>query len=221
MCVRIVSAHSEDMVHHRLLVAALGIGLNWSFASAQEFEFSCAAFPEAPSEEQLHGVFGVDYLWPDSIIGSDDGPFPGSVIFRESEDARIDVAWIDPERRGSAWWMRTRGIRWVTSQGLRVGDDLRSVEARNGWPFRLTGFIQEGGSGGQVLNWGRGRLPSLVYDGCREVLTFQHGYDDTTPWEVVAQVSFLDEVSSGHPAMQRINPRLVSIALVYPWRGAR
>ena len=210
------------MTHHPLLTAAVvGLGLSGSSAAAQEFAFSCAAFPEAPSEERLRSVFGADSVRPDSIVGSDDSPFPGSVVFEDNPEARIDVAWMDPEQRSAARWMRTRGTRWVTSQGLRVGDDLRSVEARNRWPFRLSGFVGEGGSGGRVLTWGQGQLAGPVYEGCREILTFQHGYDDTAPPDAVAQVESLSEVSSGHPAMQFINPRLVSITLVYPPRGAR
>lgn len=192
--------------------------------AADPLEFSCAAFPPPLAESDLVARFGAENVVTDSIIGSDDGPFLGTVVRLDDGDARIEVAWRDAADRRAARWARIHAPRerWETAQGLRLGNDLRSVERANGWPFRLSGFSQEGGLGGAVLSWGRGRLGRDTLDTvCSERIVFQHRYDGSAPAEALRQVDRLREVSSGHPAMQAINPTLVAVVLVYARGGGR
>jgi hypothetical protein len=183
-------------------------------------EFSCAAFPDPVSESWLIERFGAENVVTDSIVGGDDGPFAGTVVYPASSGKRFDVAWQDEKTRTAAAWIRIRGdSEWVTSHGFGVGADLRSVERANGWPFRLRGFSGEGASGGAVLSWGRGRLAANDPEGsCSELINFQHAYDGRVDNTLLSQVVHLREVSSGHPAMQQINPRVVAVWLRYARR---
>jgi hypothetical protein len=180
-------------------------------------EFSCAAFPAPVSESWLIERFGAENVVTDSIIGADDGPVEGTVVYRSLPERSLDVAWQDPNIRTTAAWIRSRGdSRWLTSHGFGVGADLLSVERANGWPFRLQGFVGEGSSGGTVLSWGQGRFASADPDGsCGELITFQHSYDGSVDATLLRQVGRIREVSSGHPAMQQINPRVVAVWLRY------
>ncbi len=95
--------------------------------------------------------------------------------------------------------------------------ELLEVEEVNRWPFRLRGFSTEGQ--GSVVSWGRGRLSSEpTTDGCSVRIYFQPPYDGTADFSLVRRVRSLREVSSGHPAMQVLNPQVVSLSLVYQWR---
>lgn len=191
-------------------------------SQASSLEFSCDAFPAPLGEADLIERFGPENVVTDTLHGSEDGPILGTVVNPDDPTTRIEIAWLDPARRRDASWARVRtvGSRWVTSHGLRVGQDLRSVERANGRPFRLSGFVQEGGNGGAVLSWGRGRLGGRPADrSCSELIVFQHPYDGTAPVDALRQVDRLQEVSSGHPAMQEVNPVIVVISLVYG-RGA-
>jgi hypothetical protein len=169
------------------------------------------------SEAWLVEYFGAENVVTDSVVGGDDGPFPGTVVHPSSPQLRLDVAWYDDETRTAARWIRARGASaWRTSHGFAVGADLLSVERANGWPFRLRGFVGEGGSGGAVLSWGRGRFKSDTPGGaCTELINFQHRYDGSEDPNLVRQVGRVREVSSGHLAMQQINPRVVAVWLQY------
>ena len=183
-------------------------------------EFSCAAFPAPVSESWLIARFGAANVVTDSIVGADDGPFPGTVVYQSWPEMRLDVAWQDQNTRTAAAWIRIQGgSRWVTSHRFGVGSDLLSVERANGWPFRLQGFVGEGWSGGRVLSWGQGRFASDDPEGsCSELINFQHPYDGSVDATLLRQVGRIREVSSGHPAMQQINPRVVAVWLVYSQR---
>lgn len=181
-------------------------------------EFSCAAFPAPVSEADLIDRFGAEAVVADSIIGADDGPFLGTVVHPSSTELTFEVAWSNADSRRASW-MRVRGpgSSWTTAEGLRVGQDLRSVEEANGgWPFRLQGFAGEGDRGGSVHSWGRGSFERERDSGsCEELIRFQPNWDTDVP-RVVRQVMFKREVSSGHPAMQVVNPQIVEIWLRYP-----
>jgi hypothetical protein len=204
----------------RMFLAVVLAGLTAEALAAQTEkapEFSCAAFPAPVTETWLIERFGTANVVADSIVGGDDGPFPGTVVYPSPSEDRVDVAWQDERTRTAARLIRIRREgRWSTSYGFGVGSDLRSVERANGWPFRLSGFVREGGSGGQVLSWGNGRFRFPDPAGrCREFIQIQPSYDGSGDPLLYRQVGRIREVSSGHPAMQEINPRVVSIWLFY------
>ncbi len=179
-------------------------------------EFSCAAFPAPIQESDLVERFGEDQVIADSVTGSDDGPFIGTVVHPETPAARIEVAWRGVGAGRTASWLRVQyhGSGWASAEGVRIGDTLLDVEEANGWPFRMSGFVQAGWGGG-VTSWGEGRFSSDTLESCRAVIIFQPPYDGSTPSWAMRQAAHLRDVSSGHPAMQAINPRVVAIWLLY------
>jgi hypothetical protein len=88
-----------------------------------------------------------------------------------------------------------------------------AIEQRNGWPFRLKGFSIEGGGGGLLLDWGVGRLGVTPNCDLKPTLQPRAG---TESLSVIGQVTRLQDVSSGHPAMQEINPHVVALWINHP-----
>jgi hypothetical protein len=79
-----------------LLVPSLGVGL--SRATQGPLEFSCTTFPPGLSESDLVARYGPENVVSAQIIGADDAPFEGTVLFPDLEGARVDIAWQEPSR---------------------------------------------------------------------------------------------------------------------------
>jgi hypothetical protein len=126
----------------------------------------------------------------------------------------VEILWRDPAEKRNPRWIRVRETtsRWATPNGLRIGDDLLTIEKRNGWPFRLAGFTSEG-EGGLLRDWKTGRLGNIP--NCDIRVTFQPREGLVVP-SSIRQVTSLPSVSSGHPVIQQINPLVVALWITHP-----
>jgi len=177
-------------------------------------ELSCATFHPFLSERELITKYGRENVTNGPIFGSDDGPSEGTILFANRDDMRVEILWKDTATRQNPLWIRVRGdrSRWRTLNGLALDDDLRTIEQRNGFPFRLAGFTSEGH--GDLVSWGNGRLANTP--NCNVVITFQPRTAASENLSI-RQVTSLAQVSSGHPAMQKVNPSVVSLWIRYPF----
>jgi hypothetical protein len=91
---------------------------------------------------------------------------------------------------------------------------LRAIEQANEKPFRLAGFGTEGH--GRVISWSGGRLEMADRPACRINLYVLPRWDGTDDSVSMSQVGSSKEFSSGHPAMQKLNPKLSAITIRYP-----
>jgi hypothetical protein len=181
------------------------------------FAFSCAAFPQGLTEAALIGRYGREQVVDKPVVGSDDGPQDGTVLFSQMPDRRLEIVWQDVVSRSTPRWVKAVGTRWVAVDGISIGTSLRAVERLNGLPFRLAGFQTE--ASGVVWSWGGGRLGTRVDSGdCRIEVHFQPSYDGTAAAALLRQVRSGRDYSSGHPAIQGLNPPVAEIWLMY--RGA-
>jgi len=180
--------------------------------------FSCSTFPASTSEADLIARFGAENVASAQVIGSDDGPQEGTVVFPATADATLQILWLDRKSKRYPSWIRVQGehSRWRTPNGLTLGTDLLTVERANRRPFRLAGFQTE--RQGAVISWAGGRLETSSTDGCSVTTTMQPRYDGTADFGLMHQVRSGREYSSGHPAMQQLNPRVVSL-VIEPWRS--
>lgn len=145
------------------------------------------------------------------VTGSDDGPQNDTVIFDDTP-RRLDIVWWNPEVRSRPAWVRAREPmgRWRTVTGISVGMDLRSIERLNGWPFRLRRLAGPEGLG-VIQSWDRGLLRNADDDGCATRISLQPTDNQPIDPAPYRQVSRGSDFSSGHPAMQAINPRVASL----------
>ncbi len=199
-----------------ILCCATSVGA-WQTQN-EPLDFSCAVFPEDLSEAGLISRYGAENVIRAPVVGADDGPIDGTVLFPDSDD-RVEITWRDTENRRVPAWVRVReeGSRWSTPHGITVGDDLLGVERRNGWPFRLRGFEGEGWLWGALRSWGRGRLQNVDLGDCAIRINFLPNENGNADPMLFGQVT-CGEFSSGHPAMQGLNPSVVAIWITYPLR---
>lgn len=139
----------------------------------------------------------------------------GAVVFPNSAEDRVEVRWRDPAIGQGLKSVHVKGknSKWRTSTGLAVGDHLQTVERLNRKPFRLSGFGWD--HGGTTLSWEGGRLESSASAPCAVRVRLQP--DDATDYAGLyyRQVSGDRQFSSGHPAMQSVNPTVSDIWLVF------
>jgi hypothetical protein len=178
-------------------------------------ELSCASFPVNLSEADLSRRFGDASVRRAPVIGADDGPQDGTVLF-DGTPRQIDIAWWDPAARSRVAWVRSRepDSPWHAPGGISIGMDLREIERLNGWPFRLRGLAGPEGLG-RIRSWGRGRLREGADNGCRLQISLQPPDDRPIDPAMYRQVWRGSDFSSGHPAMQAINPRVSSLWVVH------
>jgi len=180
------------------------------------FELSCAVFPPNTTQADLVARFGAQNVTNAPVSGMDDGPSEGTIIFADRPDARVEIMWWDlhVKRYPYAIYVRTAGSRWRTPNGVTVGTDLRTLERANRRPFRMAGFSTE--SQGAVRSWAGGALDHAESDSCSTVIHLQPTYEATVDDTLFRQVRSGRDYSSGHPALQTINPRVVVIRLWFP-----
>ena len=189
-------------------------------AQSSAFAFSCSVFPASTSEADLIARYGAENVVTAPVVGFDDGPSEGTVVFPDRADARLEIIWLDPVSKRRPVWIFVRGedSRWRTPSGIALGSNLQVLERANRRPFRLNGFIGEGSSSGRVLSWAGGLLETPNSESCTLMIHMfpRPGLD--VPTEVFRQVGRGTNYSSGHPAMQKLNPRVVSMTIGHPSR---
>ena len=145
----------------------------------------------------------------------------GTVVFPDDPLKRIEVLWADPEKRvpksvyvggiyNAAYADKSL---WRTTYGITLGTTLSELERINRKPFRLAGFDWD--YSGTVLSWNSGVLEGVFGSEGRKKVFLRLGYSsDPVPPEhraVQGDRSF----SSGHPAMQKINPHVYQMIFIF------
>jgi hypothetical protein len=144
----------------------------------------------------------------------------GTVLFSASPEDRVEILWTDEELQRDARMVVIRGdkSRWRTVDGLTVGVSLRMIERMNRRPFRLLGFGWD--YGGTVMDWSKGLLDNAADGPCTIRARFAPVQNDLGQYvngteKYVSQVGGEREFSSGHPAMQALNPVIYEIFIQY------
>lgn len=142
----------------------------------------------------------------------------GTILFGESVLDRVEILWREKAALRQPLTIRVRGTRsnWRTAAGVTLGDRLLRVEAVNGRPFRLAGFGWD--YGGTQMSWAGGRLEGPSDRPCSLRVRFgEVPGNDQRDWS--GQVSGDREFSSGHSAMQALNPEVIEMFLEFKKAG--
>lgn len=188
--------------------------------------FSCEGpFRPDASAASLAKQFGARNVVNSDIDVGEGLTEPGAIIFGTSSMDRVEVLWLEPEaarrlRRVSVRQPTTSrpASQWRTSGGLALGTHLRDVERLNGRVFQLAGFGWD--YGGTVMSWAGGKFDTDQPSACRTRARFTTGESLTEEhqrWrrDVIGDRDF----SSGHPAMQALDPYVYEIWLDYQSAG--
>lgn len=171
-----------------------------------------STFPPGLTAAMLEKTFGAERLGTGQIHAGEGRFHDVTVVFPNSPEDCIEIVWKDDAaKRGPAQvWLRGERSRWKTPAGLTVGMDLRSVEALNRRPFLLAGFSWD--YGGTLISWRNGRLAAAKSSRCKVRVVFAEPRE-MAPFS--RQVLGSGEFSSGHLAMQALNPRIDRLWLEY------
>jgi len=145
----------------------------------------------------------------------------GTVVFPDDPLKRIEVLWADSKKRVPKS-VYVGGIHnaayadkslWRTTYGITLGTTLLELERINRKPFRLAGFDWD--YSGTVLSWNSGVLEGVFGSEGRKKVFLRLSYStDPAPPEhraVQGDRSF----SSGHPAMQKMNPHVYQMIFIF------
>lgn len=181
--------------------------------------FSCVTFGAHISEADLKVRFGSGNVSSGLVPwGGAEGDYnEGTILFADRQDARLEVYWKNQAAKRDPGWIDIRGTasRWRSPAGVTLGTDLKTVERLNGRPFRIAGFGTD--LSGALYSWSGGLLARHDVAGCRMGFRFVPAAVDKRP-EVRAlmrQVGHGGTYSSGHPAMQALNPRIGEAVIMY------
>lgn len=174
------------------------------------------------SAASLEAAFGVENVRRTEINVGEGLKVPGSVVFPDDAARRIEVVWADASRN-TPTEVRINGESslWETAEGISLGSSLRDIERLNGFPFRLTGFAFD--YAGTIVDCGHGRLKMLGCSAADDIeqaprsrlLTLRLAASDAaTATREYRQVLGDRTFSSGHPAMQVLNPRVYQMIVL-------
>ena len=192
------------------LLALLAAGVTPSTQATNARVFECVSvFGPDATPTSLAAVFGKANVTTTDVHYAEGSYETATVIFADTDD-RIEVFWEDANTRDAPRTVRIRGDQsaWETPEGLKLGLDLRSIEAINGRSFALLGFGWD--YSGTVVSWEGGRLERSPGT-CRVMARLSPG-DTRYDWdEVVGERRF----SSQHPTMQLLNPKIYELLLLF------
>ena len=141
---------------------------------------------------------------------------PGTALFPLDRKSSLNILWKDSDKKLSPKSLRISGdaSRWKTIHAITLGTSLIQLERINGRPFLLSGFGWD--YSGTTLSW-KGGVPEKDFEGSGRVIL---RLDSNTPAGVTEgelnQVSGDRPFSSGHPVMQKINPRVYDVVWLFP-----
>lgn len=168
------------------------------------------------SDASLEALFGPDNVQRIDVYLGEGFTAPGTAIYPNDPMRRLEVVWSDGARTKPKEVRLTGDSSvWQTAEGISLGSTLREIERLNGFPFKLAGFAFD--YAGTIVDCGRGLLTML---GCSGADDFKRAQQDrlvvirlrpdvtATGTPEYRQVRGDRLFSSGHPAMQALNPRV-------------
>jgi hypothetical protein len=154
----------------------------------------------------LERLYGKSNVREKKIDVGEGEQAPGAVVFPDDPARRLEIVWKEGGKTPAAVRVRGTRSRWKTPQGITLGTSLKELEKLNGKPFRLYGFSWD--YGGLVESWQKGKLAGL--EAKMSLILSQGektGVSDQEYQKVLGDTPF----SSGHPVMQKMNPRVTEV----------
>jgi hypothetical protein len=190
-----------------------------SLSPPEPLPFSCDTFGPFVDEGTLKVQFGNANVTTGLVPwGGAEGDYnEGTILFADRAEARLEIYWQNRVAKRTPEWVDIRGSRsqWRSPGGITLGADLKTVERLNGRPFRLIGWGTD--VGGALYSWESGLLARQDADGCRIGFRFNSPDAAARPdlRALLRQVTGDRPYSSGHRAMQALNPRINEAVIVF------
>jgi hypothetical protein len=171
----------------------------------------------------LDQLFGEAFV-KDGQVYVGEGEFkPGTLVNEDDPSRALAILWRDPPQPkvpssvSICDQLRQGPCRWHTASGITHGMTLKELERLNGRPFRLCGFAWD--DEGTVVSW-QGGLLEAKPRGCGRLMLRLRPDSDATGSPEWRQVMGAREFSSGHAAMQKLNPRVYEMLVDFSYPSA-
>ncbi len=167
------------------------------------------------SEADLIRLYGQENVAADDIYVGEGLSEPGTVVFPDAPEKRLEILWADPEQRQKPDVILIRGETtvWHTGEGITLGTPVSKLELANGGAFSLYGFSWD--YGGTITHWQGGRLAdALRKESGALMLRLSEGAAlDVATEDELMSITGDREIPSDHPVVQKIDPVVNEMAL--------
>ena len=167
------------------------------------------------TEAELIRLYGKQNVVPQDVDLGEGETEPGSALFPSDPIRRVEILWKDAGGKRLPKRVQTSGEKtlWKTVHGISLGSSLKRLEQLNRKPFFLAGFGWD--YSGTVLSWDQGALEQELDHVGRVILRLQPANDQSLRQDDRAVLGDR-QFSSGHPAMQILNPTIYQIIWLFP-----
>jgi hypothetical protein len=197
---------------HKQTPSETSASRNWVILPGGE---SGGAITAQSSEIDLIRMYGSENVAAQDVDLGEGETERGTELFANDPARRVDILWKDPSGKRSPKRIQISGAksRWRTVHGICLGTTLKQLEQINRKPFRIAGFAFD--YSGTVISWSQGALEQELDSPGRVILRLEPPQDQ---WQQPDYRSVLGDrsFSSGHPAMQRLNPSVYQLIWLIP-----
>lgn len=162
------------------------------------------------SIERLNQTFGAENVVTGEIDGPEGITIIATTVYPDDPDRKLVFGWWDEEALAELSYVELSPPD--TAFGLSKGMSVSQVEELNGAPFSMTGFWWDYGG---YASFQTGKLADIP-GGCLLSVSFQPAIDAPAGLDI-EPVSGDREVPSGEPLLARLDVRIQSITISYPY----
>lgn len=183
-------------------------------------EFRVGPITARTTRADLNRLFGEASVKDDIVYVGEGETAPGTFVNQDDPARVLAILWRDspspkiPSSVRICDQYRASACRWRTASGITYGTTLKELERLNRRPFRLMGFAWD--YEGTVVSWQGGWLEKEARVCGRLMLRLRPDplVVQSQEWR---QVGGDSEFSSGHPAMQKLNPRVYDMLVDFTY----
>ena len=177
-------------------------------------EIRCeGVFAADSSAQRLEETYGKENVVTGETPGPEGSTYIASTVFPNDPAKTMVFGWWDEEAHSGLGSVDLADADSVA--GLHAGMTVKEVEALNGEPFIMTGFWWDYGG---YASFQSGKLASIE-GGCNLSVSFSPDDSIVTDGIDLDPISGDREVPSSEPLLEKLNVRVDSITIGYPYPG--
>jgi hypothetical protein len=186
----------------------------------EEKKFVLDDLLDIKDEAELKQKFGTDHVTWDTVWGGE-GEFTMGSYLDKGTANEVQFLWEDDATRGEATSVAVNAMhidnpadifssKWETSTGIKLGMTTDELEKKNGKSFIFSGFGWDYGGG--VNDWREGNLDKAGIG----IQLMEGPEASQLPQSEYLQVLGDQDVSSDHPVIKKLQPRVTVITVFKP-----